>query len=33
MAKARKYHRVKGYPRKGGGRVKPHVRRMPKRCK
>jgi hypothetical protein len=27
----RKYHRVKGYPRKGGGRVRPHVRRMP--CK
>jgi hypothetical protein len=33
MAKARKYHRVKGYPRKGGGHTKPHVRRMPKRCK
>ena len=29
----RKYHRVKGYPRKGGGRTKPHVRRMPKKCK
>jgi hypothetical protein len=33
VAKARKYHRVKSYPRKGGGRVKPHVRRMPKKCK
>jgi hypothetical protein len=33
VAKSRKYHRVKAYPRKGGGRVKPHVRRMPKKCK
>lgn len=33
MAKQRKYHRVKSYPRKGGGNVKPHVRRMPKKCK
>jgi hypothetical protein len=32
MAKARKYHHVKGHTRQGT-RVPAHVRRMPKSCK
>jgi len=32
VAKSRKYHRVKGYT-SGGKRIKPHVHRMPKKCK
>jgi hypothetical protein len=31
MAKKRKFHQVKGYQRKDGTRVRPHMRCMPNR--